>query len=84
MALVLNHATKAQLADRFRARFRDATRLEVWRMASFIRKLIDDGDVTVLQVRTAFGLNSTQFNALASKFDAYRTKYYELKAAAGE
>lgn len=84
MALNLRHATKLQLVARFRERFRDATRLDVWRMAALIRNLIDEGEVTALQVRTAFGLSAAQMSALSARIDGYRTKYYELKDAAGE
>ena len=82
--MTLNHATWAQLAARFRERFRDAEKLEVWRLAAFIKLLINEGYVTVTQVRNAFELTPEQFNALASRFDGYVTKYYELKNAAGE
>lgn len=84
MALTLNYATKQQLVARFRERFAGATRLDVWRMAALIRNLIDEGEVTVLQVRTAFGLTVAQFSALAARIDGHRTKYYELKNAVGE
>lgn len=84
MALDLQHATKAQLVARFRERFANATRLDVWRMAAFIRNLIDEGEVTALQVRTAFGLTVGQFAALSARIDGHRTNYYALKDAVGE
>lgn len=84
MALALKHATKLQLIARFRERFAEATRLDVWRMAALIRNLIDEGEVTALQVRTAFGLTVGQFAALSARIDGHRTKYYELKNATGE
>lgn len=80
----LSHATKAQFAARFRERFRNAERLDVWRLAALIKMLFNEGDITVAQVRTAFELTTNQMNELASRIDAYTTKYYELKNAQGE
>lgn len=82
--LNLQHATKAQLLQRFRNRFAGVTQLEVWRLAAFVKALINAGDVTVAELRAAFNLTVNQMNALAAKLDGYATRYYELKSAAGE
>lgn len=82
--LTLNHATKTQLVARFRERFANATQHEVWRLAAFVKSLLNSEDITLLQLRNAFGLNATQFNALASRIDGYATQYYQLKNAVGE
>ena len=84
MAIVLNHATKTQLASRFRERFSGATQHEVWRMAAFIKSLLNSEDITPSQIRNAFGLTVNQFIELASRFDGYVTKYYQLNNAVGE
>lgn len=80
----LQHATKTQLLERFRGRFATTTQHEVWRLAAFVKSLINAGDVTVAELRAAFNLNVNQINVLAAKLDGYATRYYELKSAAGE
>jgi len=80
----LQHATKAQLVARFRERFQSATQYEVWRLAAFVKSLLTSEEVTLTQLRTAFTLTTTQFNALVSRIDNYNTKYYELKSTVGE
>lgn len=41
MAITLNHATKTQLVNRFRNRFAESTQHEVWRLAAFIKSLLN-------------------------------------------
>jgi len=80
----LSHATWVQFAARFRERFRGAEKLEVWRLAALIKMLLNEGYITVAQIRNAFNLTANQMNELASRIDAYTTKYYEMKNAQGE
>jgi hypothetical protein len=82
--MTLSHATWAQFAARFRARFRDAEQVEVWRLAALVKMLLNEGHLTVAQLRAAFELTASEMNALASRIDGYVTKYYELKNARGE
>jgi hypothetical protein len=82
--MTLKHATWTQFAARFRARFRDAEQVEVWRLAALVKMLLNEGYVTVAQLRAAFDLTAAEMNALSSRIDGYVTKYYELKNARGE
>jgi hypothetical protein len=85
MAIVLVHATKAQLAAEFRQRYRDARGVEAGRLAAKLIAWYEAGDLTVTQIRTVFDLDTT------AKWDAFRirtqtlaAKYAELLASQGE
>ena len=84
MALVLKHATKAQLVERLRERFRHAEREEVWRLAAKMKHWYDAGDVTAAQLRTAFGMTAAQFSTFAGKLTTWAEKWADLQAARGE
>lgn len=84
MALTLHHATPAQLVQRLRERFKAATREEVWRLAALLKARYDAGDFTALQLRTAFGMTVTQFNAFVTRVNAWAAKWNDLKASQGE
>lgn len=81
----LQHQTAAQFAARFRARYRDASRVECAKLAKWILDRIDGGSFTDAAVRNAFGLTVTQWNALkSSKLTPQRTAYNAVLAAQGE
>jgi len=84
MALVLKHATKAQLVERLRERFRNAEREEVWRLAAKIKHWYDAGDVTAAQLRTAFGMTAAEFSTFAGKLTTWAGKWAELQAERGQ
>lgn len=84
MALVLRHATAAQLAAAFRERYRDAVGLEAGRLARWLLDRIADGTWTDTQVRNAFGLNTTQYNAMKTRLTTKATRYDAVIADAGE
>lgn len=84
MALVLRHATGAQLAAAFRERFRAATGLEAGRLARWLLDRIADGTWTDTQVRNAFGPNVTQYNNLKTRLTEKATRYDAVIADAGE
>lgn len=84
MALNLQRQTGAQLAARFRARFLAAEREECARMATWLLNRIDAGDFTDAQVRGAFGLTTTQYNALKTRLSTLRTQWLAVLAAKGE
>ena len=84
MALVLRHATNAQLAAAFRERYRAATGLEAGRLARWLLNRIADGTWTDAQVRSAFGLNATQYTTLKSRLTTRATRYDAVMADAGE
>lgn len=84
MALVLRHATGAQLAAEFRKRYREATGLEAGRLARWLLDRITDGTWTDAQVRNAFGLTVTQYNNMKTRMETKASRYYAVIADAGE
>ncbi len=84
MALNLHHATKAQLVQRLRERFKNASREDVWRMAAMLKSHYDAGDFTAAQLRSAFGMTAGQFSVFADKLLVWANKWADLKAAEGE
>ena len=84
MALVLKHQTAAQLAARFRERYRNASKEEAARMATWLLNRIEAGDFTDAQVRSAFGLTVTQYNNLKTRMSTLRANWQAVQAAQGE
>ncbi|MBK9125218.1 MAG: hypothetical protein IPM16_19130 [Chloroflexi bacterium] len=84
MALVLRHATGAQLAAEFRRRYREATGIEAGRLARWLLNRIADGTWTDAQVRAAFGLTVTQYNALKTRLTTRATRYDAVMQDVGE
>jgi hypothetical protein len=84
VALNLKHQTAAQLAARFRDRFRFAKKEEAARMATWLLNRIDDGTFTDTQVRNAFGLTSPQYTSMKTRLEAMRSAYNSVAAAVGE
>ena len=84
MALNLKYQTAAQFAARLRERYRTASRDDAARIATWILNNIESGDITDAQVRNAFGLTVTQYNALKTRMTNLRTAYQAVQAAAGE
>jgi hypothetical protein len=84
MALVLKHATLAQLGAAFRERFKASEGVETARLAKWLLERIQDGTFTETQVRNFFGLTLVQWNALKAKIQTLRDKYADVLAAEGE
>lgn len=84
MALVLRHATGAQLAAEFRKRYREATGLEAGRLARWLLNRIADGTWTGAQVRAAFGLTVTQYNAMKTRLETKAARYDAVMQDVGE
>ena len=81
----LDHQNAAQFAARFRARFKDSSRVECAKMGKWILDRIDGGNFTDAQVRNAFGLTATQWNTLkTNKLTPQRAAYNAVLAAIGE
>ncbi len=78
------YQTAAQFAARFRARYARATREDAARLAAWLIDRITAGQLTDLQVRTAFGLTTTQYNAMKTRMNNLRTNWRAVQAAAGE
>jgi hypothetical protein len=84
MALTLRYATLAQLGAAFRDRYRNASREECARLATWLLNRIDDGTFTDAQVRNFFGLTQTQYNNLKTRLTNLRTNWLAVQAAQGE
>jgi len=80
----LVHQTPAQFAARLRARYKDSSQIECAKLAKWILDHIDAGYFTDAQVRNAFGLNVTKWNAPKAKMSDLRAKYESLLSARGE
>jgi hypothetical protein len=81
MALLLKHQTAAQFVSRFREAYRNSERERCVQLAKFV---IQAGDLTETQVRTAFGLTVTQWNTLKTKMNNWISAHNTLQAAVGE
>jgi hypothetical protein len=84
MALLLKHQTASQFVARFREAYRNAERERLVQLAKFIISRIQSGDITDAQCRTAFGLNTTQWNTLKTKMQNFVTANTTIQSAQGE
>ena len=84
MALLLKHQTAQEFIARFRAAYRSAERERLIRLATWLLTAIQAGDITDAQCRTAFGLNTTQWNALKTKMQNWLTAQQTVQSAVGE
>lgn len=84
MALVLKYATGQQLADAFRERFRDSSREQCARMATWLLARISDGTWSDTQVRNAFGLTVPQYTTFKTKLQTLADHWAAVLAAQGE
>jgi len=81
----LNHQTASEFAARLRERWRRSSQEQCARIAWWIIKRLNAGDVTDTQLRNAFGLTLTQWNALkTSKLIPMHDSWAVVLAAAGE
>ena len=84
MALILKHQSVDAFVTRVRAAYRDGNREVLVKIARFILARIQAGDFTDAQVRTAFGLNTTQWNNLKTRMQNLITADNTLISAVGE
>lgn len=84
MALLLKHQTVEEFVSRFRAAYRDAERERCVQLCKFIISRINAGDITAVQVRAAFGLNSSQWTTLRNKMQSYIDAHSTVQSAIGE
>lgn len=84
MPLSLRHQTATQFAARLRERYRNASREEAARIATWILSRIEAGDITDAQVRNAFSLTTTQYNQMKTRMTNLRTAWLAVQAAQGE
>jgi hypothetical protein len=80
----LVYQTAAQLATRFRAAYQNGTGAYAGQLATWLLARITDGTFTDTQVRNAFGLTVTQYNAMKTRMQTTATNYAAVVAAAGE
>jgi F0F1-type ATP synthase delta subunit len=84
MALLLKHQTVEAFVARVRAAYRDGRPERVVAIARFIVSRVQAGDITVAQVRAAFGLTSAQWTALRTKMENLIAADNAVKSAVGE
>ena len=84
MALILKHQTVQAFVARVREAYRDGNPETLVKIARFLIARVQAGDVTDAQLRTAFGLNTTQWNTLKTKMQNLITADNAVKAAVGE
>lgn len=72
MALTLNHQTAAQFIARLRKRWDELSKYDKAKLATWLYNRYLAGDITVLQIRTAFELDTTE------KWTAFRDKILAL------
>ncbi len=84
MALLLKHQTAEAFIARVRQAYRDGDSERIIKIARFIIARIQAGDLTDAQCRTAFGLNTTQWNNLKTKMQNWITADNAVKSAVGE
>ena len=84
MALILKHQTVEAFVARVRAAYRDGDSDTLVKVARFLIARVQAGDVTDAQLRTAFGLNATQWNALKAEMQALINADNTVKSAVGK
>ena len=84
MALLLKHQTVQQFVARVREAYRNREREELVKIARWILAALNRGDITDAQCRTAFGLNTTQWNAAKTKMTNMVNASNTIQGAVGE
>lgn len=79
MSPTFHHCTRAAFLQALRQRYKLASGLEAGALASWI-----SANVTVPELRAAFGLTLAQANALKTRVDAVAAQLAAVKSAAGE
>ena len=84
MALILKHQTVEAFVAKVRAAYRDGDPETLVKIARFLIARVQAGDITEAQIRTAFGLNVTQWNALKARMQDLINADNAVKSAVGE
>ncbi|MBP8293126.1 MAG: hypothetical protein KAX65_10150 [Caldilineaceae bacterium] len=84
MALILKHQTPEAFIARVRQAYRDGDSERLVKIARFLIARVQAGDVTEAQLRSAFGMNVTKWNALKTRMQSLITADNAVKAAVGE
>ena len=81
MAFNPKHQTKVQYLRRLRERYRAAVKMDACRLANRILRHLADGDVTLVQMQTAWGMPAQEWAAKAVNLQARADKWLAFKAA---
>lgn len=81
---VRRYQTAGELAARFRAAYLVAARQQTAKMAYWLIERINDGTFTDVQVRSAFGLTTTQYTAMKARATTLHDEWAGVLAAVGE
>ena len=81
MALNLRHQTKVQYLRRLRERYRAAEKMDACRLAHRFLKHLADGDVTLVQMQTAWNMTAQEWAAKAAQLQARADRWLAFKAA---
>jgi hypothetical protein len=81
MAFNPKHQTKVQYLRRLRERYRAAVKMDACRLANRILRHLADGDVTLVQMQTAWGMTAQEWAAKAVNLQARADKWLAFKAA---
>lgn len=84
MAIIVKHQTVEAFVARVRAAYREGNPETLVKIARFLIARVQAGDVTESQIKTAFGLNQTQWNTLKTKMQNLITADNAVKSAVGE
>ena len=84
MAISLRYATTAQLGTALRARFKTASKNDLYRLSAKIKLHYDLGDFTDAQMKALFSITTTQWNTLKTKIFNYATAYDAMQNSVGE
>ena len=84
MALILKHQTTQAFITRVREAYRNGDTETLVKIARFLIARVQAGDLTDLQIRTAFGLTTTQWNNLKTRMQNLLTAHATVRGAVGE
>lgn len=84
MPLTLNHQTPAQFIARFREAYKNADRERLAQMAKWLLARVAAGDVTDVEARSAFGMNTAQWNSAKVRMNNLVANFDAVQNARGE
>ena len=67
-----------------RERYGKSNGIETCRIARWIVDRLNDGSVTVVQMRTAFGVTPAQWNSINGRMDTFANSLTSVESAVGE
>jgi len=83
MAIILKHQTVEAFVAKVRAAYRDGDSATLVAISRFLIAAVQAGDITEAQIRTAFGVNTTQWNAIKAEMQALINADNLIKSAVG-